>query len=180
VLAVKAAQVTATDQFRTGYTLRFPRFKKLRLDRDWQSALSLSGFNALKSNVEKEQKEKKFKVDDHRRKRQTVPRKKAMTVAGNDLAFDRPYAGRPSDIFAGLNFCRSSLLNPMMVSADTDPDIMTDAIRPKKNKADLAHLVQANGGKLHQKSDACPDTICIGDKREYGTLRHHVWHSFSW
>ena len=180
VLAVKAAQVTATDQFRTGYTLRFPRFKKLRLDRDWQSALSLSGFNALKSNVEKEQKEKKFKVDDHRRKRQTVPRKKAMTVAGNDLAFDRPYAGRPSDIFAGLNFCRSSLLNPMMVSADTDPDIMTDAIRPKKNKADLAHLVQANGGKLHQKSDACPDTICIGDKREYGTLRHHVWHSFWW
>lgn len=61
VLAVKAAQVTATDQFRTGYTLRFPRFKKLRLDRDWQSALSLSGFNALKSNVEKEQKEKNSK-----------------------------------------------------------------------------------------------------------------------
>lgn len=105
VLAVKAAQVTATDQFRTGYTLRFPRFKKLRLDRDWQSALSLSGFNALKSNVEKEQKEKKFKVDDHRKKRQTVPRKKAMTVAGNDLGFDRPYAGPATDVFGGLKFC---------------------------------------------------------------------------
>lgn len=105
VLAVKAAQVSATDQFRTGYTLRFPRFKRLRFDRDWQSALSLSGFNALRSNVEKEQREKKFQVDDSRKRRQRVPRKKAMTVAGNDVTFHRPYASSATDIFAGLNFC---------------------------------------------------------------------------
>ena len=105
VLAVKAAQVSATDQFRTGYTLRFPRFKRLRLDRDWQSALSLSGFNALKSNVEKEQKEKRFRVDDSRKKRQRLPRKKTMTVASNDSTFDRPYAGPATDVFASLHFC---------------------------------------------------------------------------
>ena len=114
VFAVKAAQVSSTDQFRTGYTLRFPRFKKLRLDRDWQSALSLSGFNALKSNVEKERKEKQFRIDDSRKRKQGVPRKKAMTVAGSDVALDRPYAGPATDIFAGLNFCTSCFVDTGM------------------------------------------------------------------
>ena len=43
---------------------------------------------------------------------------------------------------------------------------MTDAVKPVKRKADLEHLVKINGGKLYQKSDAAPDTICVGDKRE--------------
>ena len=110
VVAVKAAQVTATDSFRTGYTLRFPRFKKLRTDRTWDSALTLSGFSALKSNVEKEQREKKFKIDDSRKKQGARPRKKALTVAGTDVVVSTPYGGPASDVFAGLNFCRFRML----------------------------------------------------------------------
>ena len=110
VFAVKAAQVSPTDQFRTGYTLRFPRFKKLRHDRNWQSALSLSGFNALKSNVEKEWQEKKFKVDDSKKRKQRVPRKKTMTVGENDEKVERPYGGPATEVFAGLNICRSEIL----------------------------------------------------------------------
>lgn len=55
--------------------------------------------------------------------------------------------------------------------AYTNIVIMTDAVKPNKKKADVAHLVQANGGKIYQKSDAAPDTICIGDKREYCIMR---------
>lgn len=60
--------------------------------------------------------------------------------------------------------------------ANTKIVIMTDAVKPNKKKADVAHLVQANGGKIYQKSDAAADTICIGDKREYGTVRYMFWY----
>ena len=108
VLSVKAASITTTDQFRMGLTLRFPRFKGLRMDRDWTTALSVQEFLNLKSNVEKEQKEKEFKVDDGRRKRTKITRKKALVVAGNDRAFKTAYAGPETNIFEGLNFCVSS------------------------------------------------------------------------
>ena len=105
VLAVKAASISATDQFRIGLTLRFPRFKKLRLDRDWKSALSLSGFSALKNNVEKEHRDKKFQIDHSRKRKGTVPRKKPLVIAGSDAVFSTPYGGPAGDVFAGLNFC---------------------------------------------------------------------------
>ena len=106
VLSVKAASITTTDQFRMGLTLRFPRFKRLRMDRDWTTALSVQGFLDLKSNVEKEKKEKEFKVDDGRKKRTKISRKKALVVAGNDEVVRTPYAGPLTSIFAGLNFCK--------------------------------------------------------------------------
>lgn len=105
VLSVKAASITTTDQFRMGLTLRFPRFKKLRMDRNWESALSVQGFLDLKSNVEREKKEKEFKVDDGRRKRIKSTRKKPLTVAGNEEFARAPYGGLESDVFEGLIFC---------------------------------------------------------------------------
>lgn len=75
VVEVKAASVSATDKFKMGFTLRFPRFKKLRTDRQWDNAISISDFINLKNKVEKESKEKQFKVEDHRKKRLRATRK---------------------------------------------------------------------------------------------------------
>ena len=44
---------------------------------------------------------------------------------------------------------------------------MTDAARLCKKKIDLETLVKANGGRIYQKSDAAPDTLCVGDKSEF-------------
>ena len=104
VLSVKAASVGTTDQFKMGLTLRFPRFKRLRLERDWTTALSVQGFLSLKSNVEKEKKEKEFEVDDHRRKRLKTSRKKPLTVTGTDT-LGTPYGRPKTNAFEGLNFC---------------------------------------------------------------------------
>ena len=105
VVEVKAASVTVTDQFRTGYTLRFPRFKKLRSDRNWTSALSVRGFLDLKSHVEKAQKEKEFQVDSSRKKRVKTSRKKPITVAGSNEILKTPYCGPGSRVLEGLSFC---------------------------------------------------------------------------
>lgn len=149
VMSVKAASIATTDQFRANLTLRFPRFKLLRKDRDWESALSLQGFLELKSKLEKGQKEKKFEIDNSRRKRMKTTRKKLLTVAGGENLLTRPYGGPTTNVFAGLNFF-----------------IITDSVKPeRRTKATIEQLVKANGGDIVQTHDAKPDTICVADRR---------------
>ena len=160
VLEVKAASIGTSDQFRTGLTLRFPRFKRLRLDKDWQSALTMQEFLDLKSNVEREKKDKEFRVDDARKKRKKTAqsRKKVLTVAGydrssvNDAAAvytDDNSPDTPTRVFAGLTFF-----------------IITDALHPvKKSKMELEELVKVQGGAIVQTQDAVLDTVCVADRR---------------
>ncbi|CAI6332252.1 unnamed protein product [Periconia digitata] len=150
VLECKAASVEGSDRFRMGFTLRFPRFKKLRTDKKWNQALSYDEFLELRNTVEREQdeKEKEFKIEQSRRKKARTE-KKPLVVAGND-DFTTPYAGPNTKILEGLNFY-----------------IMTDQVYPvKKSKAELEALVKANGGKIVQR-DSINDKklIIVADKR---------------
>lgn len=110
IISVKAASVTVTDLFRMGLTLRFPRFKSLRLDKEWTSALTVQEFLELKSNAEHEKKEKEFKVDDARKRRFRKSAKKELVVAGCEEILKQPYAGPATNLFEGLNFCAFTLL----------------------------------------------------------------------
>lgn len=151
VLECKAASVEASDKFRMGLTLRFPRFKKLRTDKKWNQALSYDEFQELRNNVEREhdEKEKEFKIEQSRRKKARTTTKKPLVVAGNDT-FSTPYAGPASKLFEGLSFY-----------------ILTDQIYPvKKSKGELESLVKANGGKIVQRDNPEDDKlVIIADKR---------------
>jgi DNA ligase-4 len=106
VIAVKAASVGGSDQFRMGITLRFPRFKQLRPEKDWKSALSIKEFMTLQKNVIQEHKAKEIEKDfevDHRRKKARST-KKTLTIAGTET-LKTPYAGPGTKIFDGLSFC---------------------------------------------------------------------------
>ncbi|KAK4554409.1 DNA ligase (ATP) [Recurvomyces mirabilis] len=147
VVSVKAAQVTGSELFAYRHTLRFPRFKRLRLDKDWKSALSMFEFSELRKRIEEEQQEKKFKIDDARRQRTKKRRKKSMVVQGAEEDVVAPYAGPATKVFDGLSFF-----------------IMTEALKPrKKSKADLEQLVKANGGNV-VASDKNPETIIVADR----------------
>ncbi|OJJ50946.1 hypothetical protein ASPZODRAFT_148327 [Penicilliopsis zonata CBS 506.65] len=148
VLCVKAASVSVSDQFRLGLTLRFPRFKRLRMDKDWKSALSVQEFLDLKSNVESEHKTREFAVDNSRKKRIKRPTKKPLSIAGYQ-AEEVQYAGPSGHVFDGMNFY-----------------VMTECLAPeKRSKAELEQLVKANGGKIYQTSTAATNTICVADRR---------------
>ena len=145
VVAVKASQIVTSDQFRAGLTLRFPRFKKLRTDKDWKSALSYSEFFELKLQIEQEVEEKQFKIDDARRKRTGKKRKRAMVIQGRED--DAAYAGPATKVFNGMNFF-----------------VMTESLKPtKKTKAELEALIKANGGNL-VASEKDADTIVVADR----------------
>ncbi|KAL9083581.1 MAG: hypothetical protein Q9159_005709 [Coniocarpon cinnabarinum] len=146
VIAVKAASVHRTPQFRTNLTLRFPRFKALRLDRSWDSALSVQGFAALKDKVSEEHESKAFEIEQSRKKRKRLPDRKGTRIAGaigeGDMA--AKIAALSSDendptrnLFAGFAFL-----------------ILSDCIEPrrfKRPKADVEAFVKAHGGKITQR-----------------------------
>ncbi|KAJ5279436.1 Nucleic acid-binding OB-fold [Penicillium angulare] len=152
VVCVKASSVAASDEFRMGLTLRFPRFKKFRKDKNWKTALSVQEFLDLKSNVEKEQREKEFEVDNSRRKRARKSEKKPLTIAGYNEKDKVTYAGPSGHIFDQLNFYASA------------PE--------KRSKGQLEQLVKANGGKIFQTNTAAVDMICIAERSIVNVIRH--------
>ena len=180
VLEVKAASIAPSDSFRTGLTLRFPRFKRLRLDKDWQSALSMKEFLELKSNIEAVEKEKEFLVDDAKRKRRVArpSRKKPFTVAGysdrlrsNQVLSTRPHSdsydlASPGNVFSGLNF----FIMTECVLPQTSQDGMkahsgSKSRSKSKSKIEIEELVKANGAAIVQTQNAVSDTICVADRR---------------
>ncbi len=147
VLSVKAASVSGSDQFRLHWTMRFPRFKKIRTDKNWKSALSVQEFKSLKLQVEEERAEKQFKIDDARRKRSSRKRKREVIVQGQEDRVDTPYAGPATKVFDGMNFF-----------------VMTEALKPlKKSKVELEQLIKANGGNV-VASEKDAETIIIADR----------------
>ena len=155
VVQAKAAEIVPTDEFAMGLTLRFPRFVRLRQDRDWQTTLSVSEFLNLKKSREDELN-KKFEVaQDQSKKRKLASRVKPLKVVGygaedaNEIKIDN--TALSGAVFEGLTFF-----------------VMTDSIRPtKKTKPQLEAMIKAHGGKIVQ-THAVKDTEkvhCIAERR---------------
>lgn len=155
VVEVKAASIGPTESFATGTTLRFPRFKRFRFDKDWETALTEDELPFLKANADKSSK-KDFKVDG---KRQVAKKlKKELVIAGNDRKLKTKYDGPESLLFQGLVFY-----------------VMSDMLKPqKKSKAQIEQMIVANGGAVIQatkrtiKAEGVEDveqrSICVGEK----------------
>jgi DNA ligase-4 len=147
VVEVKAASVGPSESFKTNYTLRFPRFKRLREDKDWKSALSLSEFALLKSKVEAESSQRDFVVQAKRKMTKRI--KKEVVIAGTDSKIKTPYAGSQTKVFQGLDF-----------------HVMTDMLQPfKKSKAELEEIIKANGGSIYASPTAKEHIICLAEKK---------------
>lgn len=146
VLEIKAASVEASDQFGTRFTLRFPRFRRIKDEKSWEQALSIDEFDELKQRAEEESKTKEIKFENRKR---TKRLKKEYNIAGNDSKVKIQYAGPRTKIFEGLNFC-----------------VLSDSQQaPKRTKAEIEQAIKSNGGNIFQAPGAAPTMICIGDKR---------------
>lgn len=149
VLEVKASSVEQSDKFRIHFTLRFPRFKRLRPDKDWQTALSIQGFTQLRAEAVNQAQNKKLEVEQRRGGRKR--RKKEFTVAGDDgvpqFAAPSPPPGKP--LFGGHAFY-----------------VVTESAsrRNRKSKAEIEALIKAHGGKYYQNENAEDQIHIIGDR----------------
>ena len=150
VISVKAASMHRTDQFRTGCTLRFPRFKSIRHDRDWASAMSIRDVFTFHHNM-KEREEKEKLTFEERRRKKTRTTKRDLVIAGapeegEDVRFEARSAELASAL-SGLTLC-----------------VLTDSLSPKKSKAQIEAWAKGYGAKITQSHRSDKNVICIGDR----------------
>ena len=128
VIQVKAASATTSDQFATRITLRFPRFERLREDKDWTTATSLSDFVQLQRDAQTLHEEKEIKAHI-RKKRVSTRKKQAIEV----LDAEGPNVSVKSNLFAGRQM--------YILSESRELDL---------SKRDLERLARTNGATLVQ------------------------------
>ncbi|GAW22795.1 hypothetical protein ANO14919_123380 [Xylariales sp. No.14919] len=144
VITVKAASAEETSSFASRLTLRFPRFKERRLDRNWDQALDYEEFEEL---VAQGKKINEFRMEK-RRQRGAKRARRDIVIAGQH-AVPLAYTVPKSKVFSGLEFC-----------------VMTDCTKPiRKTKAQLETLVKENGGKLSQRASPNTDMILVAEKK---------------
>ncbi|KAK8117435.1 DNA ligase 4 [Apiospora kogelbergensis] len=149
VISVKAASATTSDQFAKMITLRFPRFKGLRLDRAWDSALDYDEFVALRKRMEEKTMEDQTMKIEKKRQRAAKRIKKEIVIAGQDAAtVPVVFNGPKSGVFEHLKFC-----------------VLSDSTQPKKSKAQIEALIKENGGRISQKAEVGSKMILVADKK---------------
>ncbi|GAB0136975.1 hypothetical protein EsDP_00005258 [Epichloe bromicola] len=147
VISAKAASAGPSDSFARGYTLRFPRFRRLRLDRSWDSALSVDEFEELRRRVDEEAKEKAMTLEDRKRRNPKRARRE-LVIAGQGAA-PPEFEGNKSKIFEGLEFC-----------------VLSESLKPyKKTKAQLETMIKENGGAVSQRALPGSHMVLVADKK---------------
>ncbi|KAI0799207.1 ATP dependent DNA ligase domain-containing protein [Xylaria sp. FL0064] len=144
VITVKAASAEETSSFASRLTLRFPRFKERRPDRNWDQALTYEEFEEL---VAEGKKTIEFRMEK-KRQRGAKRVKKEVVIAGQDIT-PAAFAGPRSKIFGGLEFC-----------------VLTGCTKPtKKTKAQLETLIKENGGKISQRPNPGTGMKLVAEKK---------------
>ncbi|KAL2271493.1 hypothetical protein VTJ83DRAFT_864 [Remersonia thermophila] len=153
VISVKAASFAPSDQFAMGWTLRFPRFRKLRLDKAWDAGMDVDEFEALRNRMKQEEKERKTMEMESRRRHPAKRQKRELVIAGSAAAADEAPrflsdAKPRSRLFEGLDFC-----------------VLSETLRPRKmSKPNLEKLLKVHGGHIYQTADKGSGMIILADK----------------
>ncbi|KAI1326619.1 DNA ligase I [Xylariaceae sp. FL0255] len=146
VITVKAASIEETKSFASKFTFRFPRFRQLRTDRSWDTALDYEQFEERRLAAVQKKEEKAFEREERRRKTKRL--KKEVVIVGQE-SVPVAFSGPQTKVFSGLEIC-----------------ILSDSTAPtKKSKAQLETIVRENGGSISQRANPSKDMILVADKK---------------
>ncbi|KZS94450.1 DNA ligase 4 [Sistotremastrum niveocremeum HHB9708] len=132
ILKVKAAQITPTDQYHMGLTMRFPRALIIRDDLTIADCATASDiFESLRS-------EKKRKIDEASgttsKRRKLGPKFKTLTLAHNTVPEDIDSQESKSSLFSGMKFY-------ILLEGKPTPNTVAT-----QRKHDLQRLIVSHGG----------------------------------
>lgn len=140
-MQLKAAQILPTDKYKVGFTLRFPRVVKIRLDKDWYECCDLNfvlkmaqthGGRHVKTHISVSNSNGEIKdKPSKKRKRITSTRTKTRTWLPHFLPLDTSSVPVTASIFEGQSFC-----------------VMNGDDQHSKN--DLEASIHQNGGTIVQ------------------------------
>jgi DNA ligase-4 len=142
ILQVKAAQITPTKKYKTGFTLRFPRVERIRLDKEWNEGLNFEELNQLVETFggrftkrkygETQQEGSENGTETGKKKKKKSVQRKQRVVSSFYQPSDLSSVEITTQLFDQLEFC---IMNG-------DDDIFT--------KAQMEAWVHRNGGKMVQ------------------------------
>uniref|UniRef100_A0A060SZN6 DNA ligase 4 n=1 Tax=Blastobotrys adeninivorans TaxID=409370 RepID=A0A060SZN6_BLAAD len=150
VFEVKASQIVPSTSFRTGQTLRFPRFKQIRHDKDWKTAASLKDFHKIRREIDALELKK---IEENASKRARQPAKKKIRILGatsDDESQEQKHISLRDQLFAGIVF---------YVISDVDS---VDGIDRDRLRA----LIKAHGGSLTNSTKITEGRlVLVADKK---------------
>lgn len=143
VVEVKAASAEKTSTFKVGQTLRFPRFRRIRHDKQWNNgALNMEEWESLERKVAEELKEAREMEMEEKRRSTRKRQKRELTVAG-DAQFLPPVVIK-SKLFEGKTF------------------YLTGASQnPKRSLEELEKLIKEHGGVCTKNSASVRDGLAL-------------------
>ncbi|KAH6915882.1 DNA ligase 4 [Coprinopsis sp. MPI-PUGE-AT-0042] len=144
ILKVKAAEITPSDQYHMGYTMRFPRAIAIRDDLTMGDCMTSSAvFENLRSERKRKMNEDTGLVT---KKRKTAAAPKAISLLPEYSGTGLKKVAVTSDVFDGMIFAVVS--DPKSKTGDQD-------------KAELMKKIKANGGKCLQIAGKNPDALVV-------------------
>ncbi|KAJ3277612.1 DNA ligase (ATP) [Borealophlyctis nickersoniae] len=150
VIQLKGAEITKTDQYQVGWTLRFPRFVMTREDKAIEDALTVPQLQEyIRQNQGRMQTRRLQAVDldvEKKKKRKVVHRKVATTlkVGADYLGIDVKGITKADNLFDGMEFC---VLPGAGEGKDGDMEVEGVGLRDKK-AVELA--IVEHGGSVVQ------------------------------
>ncbi|CAG8658863.1 19827_t:CDS:10, partial [Dentiscutata erythropus] len=162
VAQVRASEIVPAIDYATNFTLRFPRFEKLRPDKDWSSATSLEEMMHLRKESSGRLQSKKVTEDDlvttsrsTKRKIRAPQRVRRSTLLETYTSQSGPVE-KKSRIFTHKKFY-------VMV-----------AKYKTFTKADLERMIKEHGGEFFQHPDASPNLYIIAESLSNFRIRKLV------
>lgn len=104
VFEVKASQIVPSTTFRTGQTLRFPRFKQIRHDKDWKTASSLKDFHKIRQEIDALELKKKEEIASKRTRRPAQKKHRIIGATSDDESQERVHISLKDRLFSGIVF----------------------------------------------------------------------------
>ncbi|KFQ18702.1 PREDICTED: DNA ligase 4 [Merops nubicus] len=145
IVQVKAAEIVASDMYKTDCTLRFPRIERIREDKEWHECMTSDLLEDLRRKAEGKLASKHLHMDENEepreKKRRTVPKvKKIIGIAEQFKAPDLSSVNKVSNMFEDVEFC-----------------VMTGT--RNYSKAELESRIAECGGSVVQNPG--PETYCV-------------------
>ncbi|KAM8975377.1 DNA ligase 4 [Pelodytes ibericus] len=143
IVQIKAAEIVASDMYKTECTLRFPRIEKIRDDKEWFECMTLDDLEQFRDKASGKLASKHLDIDEQpqEKKRKTAPKlRKIIGVVSHLQAPDLTNIHKQSTMFEEVEFC---------VMSGTD----------EHSKTDLETKIASCGGIVVQNPGQ--DTYCV-------------------
>uniref|UniRef100_A0A1A8NYI9 DNA ligase n=1 Tax=Nothobranchius rachovii TaxID=451742 RepID=A0A1A8NYI9_9TELE len=98
IVQVKAAEIVASDVYKTNCTLRFPRIEKIRDDKEWHQCMTLAELDQFRSKASGKLASRHLNIDNDE------PQKKEEEAASQNQE-DLTGVSKETDMFEDVEFC---------------------------------------------------------------------------